>query len=499
MPNAAAVTSPGAIVACALIGGLALLLWVYQLALLGHLTGSDPAGDSMTQGFTALAMVVLWVLLGLFTLIAAIGGQVPPLSLIAAVLLIPASGVAAGAAFDLLTRPYVPPFWWPMLIPAVVPPLVLGFGLWALVAPLRAALPAGLVSSAVWGAVLAASLAVVPLRQIRHDFNAREAAIAAQAAAGLAALPADAPIWALLPYLKERGTGALDETVLERIRQLGTRQTDIELLLERGDFPLAKLNLAALDLDPTPALCAKAQGQLGRRAAALAAAPAAASYRSIALEADGAISALEWLVGFGYPSDAQIRAWQELLARYPDVGWDTYRLEALHDPQALGRILRLAPPRFAMLTPAAHLKAWLSFAEDPATQQAALAGARGLDHRAADAIEMLADEFQSTTLLRYLPELDLTASPALCTATLAALQHRIDRIYRPLPDDPRSFAEFLERLGIDATVPGLIWVAQQGCAADGALDAVASLALAYQDAPERAVFLARLSEARRQR
>ena len=184
MPNAAAVTSPGAMVACALIGGLALLLWVYQLALLGHLTGSDPAGDSMTQGFTALAMVVLWVLLGLFTLIAAIGGQVPPLSLIAAVLLIPASGVAAGAAFDLLTRPYVPPFWWPMLIPAVVPPLVLAFGLWALVAPLRAALPAGLLSGTLWGVVLAASLAIVPLRQIRHDFNAREAAIAAQAAAG---------------------------------------------------------------------------------------------------------------------------------------------------------------------------------------------------------------------------------------------------------------------------------------------------------------------------
>jgi len=497
MPNAAAVMSPGALLACVLVGGPALLLWAYDLALLGSLTGSDQAGNSMTQAFAALVMILLWVLLGVFTLIAAIGGQVPPLSLVAAVLLIPASGVAAGAALDLLTQPKAPPFLWPMLVSAVVPPLVLGFGLWALLPPLRAALPAGLSSGAVWGLVLAASLAVVPMRQIRQDFNAREAAAAAQAAAGLAAVPADAPLWALLPYLKERGTGALDETVLQRIRYLATRQNDIEIMLDRGDFPFAKLNLASLDLDPTPALCDKAHGLLERRAAALAGAPAAASYRSIAFEADGAISALEWLVGYGCPSEAQIRAWQAALARYPDVGWDTYRLEKLHDPQALGRILRLMPARFSMLTPAAHLKAWLSFAGDPATREAALAGARRLDHRAADAIEMLGEEFQSTTVLLYLPELDLTASPALCSAALAALRQRIDGIYRPLPDDPRSFAEFLGRLGVDVTLPALIWVARHGCAADGALDAVASLALAYQDSPERPPFLAQLSEARR--
>jgi hypothetical protein len=498
MPNAAAVTSPGALLACVLVGGPALLLWVYDLALLGSLTGSDPAGNSMTQGFAALAMILLWVLLGVFTLIAAIGGQMPPLSLVAAVLLIPASGIAAGAASELLARPQAPPFLWPMLIPAIVPPLVLGFGLWALLPPLRAALPAGLSSGAVWGIVLAASLAVVPMRQSRQEFNAREAAAAAEVAARLAAVPADAPVWALLPYLKERGTGALDETVLQRIQHLATRQNDIETMLDRGDFPFAKLNLATLDLDPTPALCDKAHGLLDRRAAALAAAPAAASYRSIALEADGAISALEWLVGYGCPSAAQIAAWQAVLARYPDVGWDTYRLEKLHDPQALGRILRLTPARFSMLTPAAHLRAWLSFAGEPATREAALAGARRLDHREADAIEMLGDEFQSTTVLRYLPELDLPASPALCTAALAALDQRIDQIYRPPPGEPRDFAEFLSRLG-DVTLPALVWVARQGCAADGALDAVASLALAYQDSPERPSFLAQLSEARRPR
>jgi hypothetical protein len=266
---------------------------------------------------------------------------VPPLSLVAAVVLIPASGIAAGAAFDLLTRPQAPPFLWPILIPGVVPPLVLGFGLWALVAPLRAVLPAGLVSGAVWGVVLAASLTIVPMRQIRHEFNARVYAGAMQATAGLAAVLADAPVWALLPFLKERGTGALDDTVLERIRLLDTRQHDIEIMLERGDFPFAKLNLAALDLDPTPALCDKAHGLLDRRSAALVAAPAASSYRSIALEADGAISALEWLVGYGCRSGAQIGTWQAVLARYPDVGWDTYRLKELQDPQALGRILRL--------------------------------------------------------------------------------------------------------------------------------------------------------------
>jgi hypothetical protein len=61
------------------------------------------------------------------------------------------------------------------------------------------------------------------------------------------------------------------------------------------------------------------------------------------------------------------------------------------------------------------LKAWLSFADDKSLREQALAGARKLDHRTSDAVEMLgADEYTAGALLEYLPILDLdaTAPPA---------------------------------------------------------------------------------------
>jgi|SRR5579859_6265629 len=321
-----------ALLAGILLGGPALLLWIYTLSLLGSLTGSDAAGNGMTQGFAVLGTILLWVLLGLFTLAASIGGQVPPLGLVAALLLIPVSGVAAGAAFQLLIRPKAPPYLWPLLIPALVPPLVLLFDVWGLLPMLRATLPPGPLTGAIWGLVLAASLAILPLRRSRAQFDAAAAEAAAQAAAGLAALPADAPAWALLPFLRERGTGALDNDVRERLRALASRQEDIGALLERGEFPFAKLSLPMLDLAPTPALCAAAGRALAQRAAGLSVAPAGRSYRSIAWEADGAIASLEWLSANGCTCTAEIRAWQAVLRRYPDVGWDSHRLAALLPP-----------------------------------------------------------------------------------------------------------------------------------------------------------------------
>ncbi|MEI9982602.1 MAG: hypothetical protein WDN69_04945 [Aliidongia sp.] len=216
----------------------------------------------------------------------------------------------------------------------------------------------------------------------------------------------------------------------------------------------------------------------------------------IAGDVDGAVGAMAWLVGYGCSCDREISAREAVVRRYPDVGWDAHRLAELHDPQALGRILREAPARFSMLTPAAHLKAWLSFADDTALRDRALAGGRSLDHRTADAVEMLDDEFAAGTLLRYLPELDLEPTPALCAAASRVLRGDIERVYRPAPDDPRSYAEFMDRLRGETILPALALLARHGCDVDAELGAVASLALAYQDDPARAPMLSGLAELR---
>jgi hypothetical protein len=121
-------------------------------------------------------------------------------------------------------------------------------------------------------------------------------------------------------------------------------------------------------------------------------------------------------------------------------------LSEVRDPKNLGRALREDPAWFSMLTPKAHLKAWLKFADDKALREQALAGARKVDHRTSDAVEMLKeDEYTARTLLEYLPGLDLDATAPLCDAAENALHRQFGQIYRPKHDDPRPYRELLSR------------------------------------------------------
>ena len=65
------------------------------------------------------------------------------------------------------------------------------------------------------------------------------------------------------------------------------------------------------------------------------------------------------------------------------------------DPMEVAHIdaWRRDPERFAMLNEKSHLKAWLKFADEKDLRAQALAGARKLDHRTADAVEMLYDKY----------------------------------------------------------------------------------------------------------
>jgi hypothetical protein len=156
-----------------------------------------------------------------------------------------------------------------------------------------------------------------------------------------------------------------------------------------------------------------------------------------------------------------------------------------------------------MLNGNSHLKGWLSFADDNSLHDRALAGARALENRTKDAVEILDDTYSEESrwkLLRYLTALDLEATPALCTKALGELHTQFTKVYRPdAHDEPRPYSELLERLGNGEQLPDLIWLAGHGCAAERELSEAIALVNAYRDSRGRTEMLAalmRLSEQR---
>jgi hypothetical protein len=217
-------------------------------------------------------------------------------------------------------------------------------------------------------------------------------------------------------------------------------------------------------------------------------------YADIAAEVEGAASAMEWLVGYGCSCDAEAVAWENMANAYRGSNFDVVRLREVRDPAALGKTLREDPAHFSMLTPQSHLKAWLKFADDRQLREEALAGARQLDHRTDDAIEIMqSDQFGAYKLLMYLPVLDLQTTPAFCEASLKLLHDEFAEVYRPKSDDPRSYEELLGRLGIGRPLDALVWVASHGCNANGVLTEAVQLVGSYQDSPDRTAMLIRLA------
>lgn len=157
-------SSTGALIAALLVGALALLVWLIVMSWLTTLNDSDAAGNGLTQGLSAVALVFLWVLLAVLMLVAALGGDMPGWIALAAVVLIPASGYAALVVLNSLSNARGPSFHWPIAEPAAVPPLIVALSLWAVMPPLRRAVPAWLAGVVVWGTVAVLGAAAIAAR-----------------------------------------------------------------------------------------------------------------------------------------------------------------------------------------------------------------------------------------------------------------------------------------------------------------------------------------------
>jgi hypothetical protein len=498
MPDPAK-AAPAAIGVSIGLGVLALLLWVLALATLSDLAGSDAAGNGYAQAYAAIEIILLWGLLALITLIARVKGEMTWPAVLAAAILIPASGAVTFEVLGLLSRPHLPPFLWPLVIPALAPPLIYAFCIWALFPSLRAAIPARLAGGAIWGAVLLLCASVIPLEKVREHADDRVAQALQKYDDDYAKLPADAALWDLAPFLETQNSTKQSE-VLDRIRKLERRQNDAELMLERGDFPLGFLG--RIDLTPTPAICDKARALLRRQVAPLVLQTSNSKpYSEIFWPVANALAAMRWLVGHDCSCHAESQAWETMAKAYRGTNFDVVELRELRDAKSLGRQVREYPERFSMLTPKSHLKAWLTFAEKKEFHDQALEGARKLDHRTSDAVAMLNDKYDISAqwqVLKYMPALDLEMTAPLCKAALTQVYGDITKVYRPKDGDPpRPYSELLERLGAYEPLTALTWLAGHGCEAEPELSEAEELVRSYQDSPARAAMLATLERLHR--
>jgi hypothetical protein len=492
--------SPGSVGLSTGLSLLALLFYALQIATLADLAGSDAAGNAYAQAYGAIEIIFLWSLLVVLVFIAFLKGDIPKPALAAAVILVPASGFVAFEVLELLSRPYQPPHLWPLIIPALIPPLVVAYCFWALLPEMRAKIPAHIVGGVIWGAVLILCFAIVPFDQTRQAADQRITAALEKYDADLAKLPADAPLWDWTPFFDTRNETKKGE-MLAHIRTLDRRQSDAELMLDRGDFPLSYIG--RLDLTPTPALCDKVRSLLRKRLEPLVLkAGESKPYKVIAGPVQEAADAMEWLAGYECAVDAESIAWENMTKAYEGSDWDIHRIVRARDPKELGHTVRNYPERFSMLTPRAHLKAWLGFADKTEFHDQALEGARKLDHRTADAVEMLNDKYDISApweILKYMPFLDLEMTEPLCGAALFQVHGDIAKVLRPKADDPRPYNELMDRLGAYEPLTALVWLASHGCDAERELSEAEDLIQTYQPSPSAGLMLGRLEQLHRKK
>jgi lipoprotein NlpI len=247
------------------------------------------------------------LILGLLLLIGGVNGRMPGWAAVAAIVLWPLSGFAATVALDFIEHGEASYF----VVPAVLPPVIAGYALWARLPSWHQALPPVPISLIAGIAVALLSLAPAPryaleriqaaaeLRQLR----AAEAAEAAQEAERrqknldrFHKLTADSPLWDWAPFFGK--DSELDARAIAGARALTHRQTDAEAALRRDlGFPL--LEYERLDLAATPAFCVAAGDFLRRDAASRHAPDNGTDYTDTTQPYTEAadIAVIEWLTG----------------------------------------------------------------------------------------------------------------------------------------------------------------------------------------------------------
>jgi hypothetical protein len=141
----------GAVLLLAIVGFLYLAM-MYNIAVPGGIGPEDSLGQAILCLFLT---VLLWLALAILLLVGGVMGEMPGRAAIVAAVLTPVSGVAAVTAIDLYSRHGK----WAIMVPALLPPLITLYAMWARFPALHAVFPARTTSLAIWGTILLLSLA----------------------------------------------------------------------------------------------------------------------------------------------------------------------------------------------------------------------------------------------------------------------------------------------------------------------------------------------------
>lgn len=319
----------GALVTAIILAVVILAVWLALVSTLSDLGDSDPAGNGLEQAFAGFEIILLWILLAILLIVAGVQGPMQWQGIAAAVVLLPASGIAAAVSLWLLADRASPPFLWPIMVPSVVPMLVVAFGFWTLLPRLRALVAAPVALGSVWGITLLLCAAIWPLSVVRDRAVQLDRQAQAKWAAEFAALPPDAALWQWTPFLQTRDDTRVDD-VLRRIGKLDRRQVDAEFMLDRGDFPLRYLGF--MNLEPTPTVCDRARALLRRRVQPLILRiQGSRPYADVAEAVEGALGAMRWLTDRGCACNAEARAWETMATGYSDTNFDVVELKELSE------------------------------------------------------------------------------------------------------------------------------------------------------------------------
>lgn len=296
---------PAAPIGAILVLSAASLVYLVMLANLAPDGGTDAAGRGLAQAFAVLIGIVLWLLLAVLLVIGAAHGRMPLAATLAAVVLLPASAVAAFHAMDLIDHGNQ----WAIAVPAALPPLIAAYALWARLPGLHGCLPP--LPTSLVAAIAVVLLSVLPFAASWYGQQpdpARDARLAQEArarqaeeqrqvdgqrareTAGFASLGPDSHLADYLPFLQ----GEHAKEALQGMRQAKSRQADAVGLLQTR--ALSRLpDLQALNLAPTPELC-QAYGAALARAAAGVSPKVRTDFLSAAIEAEGELANIRWLL-----------------------------------------------------------------------------------------------------------------------------------------------------------------------------------------------------------
>jgi hypothetical protein len=284
---------------------LAVLLYALMMTALVEAPHSDPAGRAISLAFSAMWAGALWLVLIALLIVGAVKGMMPLWGRVGAILLVPLSCAIVWMAIDAYGARDRSAIW----PPALLPPLIALYALWACLPSLHARLRSAATGAVLGGAIVLLNLLPLvaavraslpdPARDARlaeaakaeDERMARERQAAREREEGqFASLGPDSSLESYLIYLQ---SSTYRDRALAGVRQVKNRQADAIGLLQKGR--LVDLgDLQRFDLAATPDLCLAYRAALAGAAGKVT--KARSDYLAAAIDLEGQLANIRWLI-----------------------------------------------------------------------------------------------------------------------------------------------------------------------------------------------------------